>query len=58
MEVVTLLEEKMNVLFNEIQKLRQENQQLSEELELERMAREEVQSRIHTLLEKIQTEIE
>lgn len=58
MELVAKLEERFNVLLNKIAELKEENQRLKEEAEAERQLRRDIESRINTLLEKIQTELE
>ncbi|WP_319541104.1 cell division protein ZapB [uncultured Pseudodesulfovibrio sp.] len=58
MELVTQLEEKFNKLLNKINELKEDNQRLREEVEAERQTRHDIESRIDTLLEKIQNELE
>ncbi|WP_207260750.1 hypothetical protein [Desulfovibrio sp. Huiquan2017] len=58
MELVAKLEERFNVLLNKIAELKEENQRLKEEAEAERRLRHDIESRIDTLLEKIQNELE
>ncbi|WP_199244328.1 hypothetical protein [Pseudodesulfovibrio cashew] len=58
MEIVERLEEKFNGLLNKISELREENQRLKEQVETERQTRRDIESRIDTLLEKIQDELE
>jgi len=58
MELVAKLEERFNGLLNKIAELKEENQRLKEEAEAERRLRTEIESRIDTLLEKIETELE
>lgn len=58
MELVTQLEERFNLLLNKINELKEENQRLKEEVEAERHTRRDIESRIDTLLEKIQNELE
>jgi cell division protein ZapB len=58
MELVAKLEERFNGLLNKVAELKEENQRLKEEAEAERRLRTEIESRIDTLLEKIETELE
>ena len=58
MELVAQLEERFNLLLNKISELKEENQRLREEIETERQTRRDIESRIDTLLEKIQNELE
>jgi len=58
MELVAKLEERFNVLLNKIAALKEENQRLKEEVEAERRLRTDIETRIDTLLEKIQDELE
>ena len=58
MELVAQLEERFDRLLNKITELRDENQRLREEVESERQTRRDIESRIDTLLEKIQNELE
>ncbi|MGE4194454.1 MAG: hypothetical protein AB7E51_13770 [Pseudodesulfovibrio sp.] len=58
MELVAQLEERFNRLLNKIAELKEENQRLREEVEAERRLRSDIESRIDTLLEKIQNELE
>lgn len=58
MELVSRLEEKFNGLLNKIRELKVENQRLREEVEAERETRRDIESRIDSLLEKIQNELE
>ena len=58
MELVAQLEERFNLLLNKINQLKDENQRLREEVEAERQTRRDIESRIDTLLEKIQNELE
>ena len=58
MELVAQLEERFNMLLNKITVLKEENQRLREEIETERQTRRDIESRIDTLLEKIQNELE
>ena len=58
MEIVAQLEERFNKLINKISDLKEENQRLREEVEAERDTRRDIESRIDTLLEKIQKELE
>ncbi|BDQ34567.1 hypothetical protein [Pseudodesulfovibrio portus] len=58
MELVAQLEERFNLLLNKINQLKEENQRLREEVEAERQTRRDIESRIDTLLEKIQNELE
>ena len=58
MELVTQLEERFNMLLNKINVLKEENQRLKGEVEAERQTRKDIESRIDTLLEKIQNELE
>ena len=58
MELVAQLEERFNTLLNKISELKEENQRLREEIETERQTRRDIESRIDTLLEKIQNELE
>ena len=58
MELVAQLEERFAALLNKISELKVENQRLREEVEAERQTRRDIESRIDTLLEKIQNELE
>ncbi len=58
MELVSQLEERFNELLNKIQGLKEENQHLREEVEAEKETRRDIESRIDTLLGKIQNELE
>ncbi|XXJ18321.1 hypothetical protein ACR42D_01940 [Desulfovibrio caledoniensis] len=58
MELVAKLEERFNGLLNKIAELKEENERLREEAEAERRLRTDIESRIDTLLEKIETELE
>ncbi|WFS62930.1 hypothetical protein LF599_01845 [Pseudodesulfovibrio thermohalotolerans] len=58
MELVAKLEERFNVLLNKIAELKEENQLLKEEAEAERRLRNDIESRIDALLEKVQNELE
>ena len=58
MELVAQLEERFNRLLNKINDLKEENQRLREEVESEKQTRRDIESRIDTLLEKIQNELE
>ncbi|WP_272699107.1 hypothetical protein [Desulfovibrio sp. Fe33] len=58
MELVAKLEERFNVLLNKIAELKEENQRLKEEAEAERRLRNDIESRIDALLEKVQNELE
>lgn len=58
MELVAQLEERFNRLLNKITELKDENQRLREEVESEKQTRRDIESRIDTLLEKIQNELE
>lgn len=58
MELVAQLEERFNALLNKISGLKEENQRLREEIEAEKQTRRDIESRINTLLEKIQNELE
>ena len=58
MELVAQLEERFAALLNKISELKEENQRLREEVEAERQTRRDIESRIDTLLEKIQNELE
>jgi cell division protein ZapB len=58
MELVAKLEERFNGLLNKIAELKEENQRLKEEAEAERRLRTDIESRIDTLLEKIENELE
>jgi cell division protein ZapB len=58
MEIVAQLEERFDKLMNKISELKEENQRLREEVEAERDTRRDIESRIDTLLEKIQKELE
>ncbi|QJB56390.1 hypothetical protein [Pseudodesulfovibrio sp. zrk46] len=58
MEIVDQLEERFGKLLNKIIDLKDENQRLREEVEAERDKRRDIESRIDTLLEKIQNELE
>ncbi len=58
MELVAQLEERFNLLLNKISQLKEENQRLREEVEAEKQTRRDIESRIDTLLEKIQNELD
>ncbi|WP_319582335.1 hypothetical protein [uncultured Pseudodesulfovibrio sp.] len=58
MELVAKLEERFNGLLNKVAELKEENQRLKDEVETERLLRDEIESRINSLLEKIETELE
>ena len=58
MEIVDRLEERFNGLLNKISELKQENQSLREQVEAEKQTRRDIESRIDTLLDKIQNELE
>ena len=58
MELVAQLEERFSKLLNKINELKDENQLLREEVEAEKQTRHDIESRIDTLLEKIQNELE
>ena len=58
MELVAKLEERFNELLNKVAELKEENQRLKEEAEAERRLRTDIESRIDTLLVKIETELE
>lgn len=58
MELVAQLEDRFNKLLNKISQLKEENQRLREEVEAEKQTRRDIESRIDTLLEKIQNELE
>jgi len=58
MEIVAQLEERFGKLLNKINDLKEENQRLREEVEAEQNKRRDIESRIDTLLEKIQNELE
>jgi len=58
MELVAQLEERFSKLLNKINELKEDNQRLREEVETERQTRHDIESRIDTLLEKIQNELE
>lgn len=58
MEIVDRLEEKFNGLINKISELKEENQRLREQVEAETGKRRDIESRIDTLLDKIQNELE
>ena len=58
MEIVAQLEDRFNKLLNKISELKEENQRLREEVEAEKETRRDIESRIDTLLGKIQNELE
>lgn len=58
MEIVTRLEERFNELLHKIQGLKEENQRLRQEVEAEKQLRRDIESRIDSLVEKIQNELE
>jgi len=58
MEIVDRLEEKFNGLLNKINELKEENQRLKEQVESEKQTRRDIESRIDTLLDKVQSELE
>lgn len=58
MEIVARLEERFNELLNKIGELKEENQRLRTEVEAEKETRRDIESRIDTLLGKIQNELE
>ncbi|NDV20080.1 cell division protein ZapB [Pseudodesulfovibrio sp. JC047] len=57
MELVAQLEEKFDKLLSEINDLKEYNQLLREEVETEKQTRQDIESRIDTLLGKIQNEL-
>jgi cell division protein ZapB len=57
MEIVDRLEERFNELLNKIGELKEENQRLTEQVEAEKQTKRDIESRIDTLLEKIQNEL-
>lgn len=58
MEMVDRLEKKFSELLNKISELKEENQHLREQVEAERQTKRDIESRIDTLLDKIQNELE
>ncbi|SOB58411.1 conserved protein of unknown function [Pseudodesulfovibrio profundus] len=58
MEIVDRLEEKFNGLLHKINELKEENQRLKEQVESEKQTRRDIESRIDTLLDKVQSELE
>ncbi len=58
MELMSQLEERFNKLLNKIEGLKEENQRLREEVEAEKELRHDIETRIDTLLGKIQNELE
>ncbi|WP_187170531.1 hypothetical protein [Salidesulfovibrio onnuriiensis] len=58
MDMVTRLEEKFDQLLKKIDELKNENQHLKEELELERGSRGEAMERLEALLQRIEGELE
>lgn len=58
MEIVAQLEDRFNELLNKINALKEENQRLREDVEAEKQVRRDIESRIDTLLGKIQNELE
>jgi len=58
MELVSQLEERFNELLNKIHELKDQNQRLKAEVEAEQEKRRDIESRIDTLLGKIQNELE
>lgn len=58
MKIVDQLEERFEELLNKINELKEENQRLRGEVEAEGNKRRDIESRIDTLLEKIQSELE
>lgn len=58
MELVIELEERFNKLLNKINELKEENQLLKGEIETEKEIRCDIESRINTLLGKIQNELD
>lgn len=58
MDMVTRLEEKFDQLMKKIDDLKNENQHLKEELELERGSRGEAMERLEALLQRIEGELE
>lgn len=58
MELIARLEERFDTMLNKIKQLEEENQFLLEELEQEKNKREEVRSRIESLLGKVETDLE
>jgi len=58
MEMVDRLEKKFSELLYKISELKEENQRLREQVEAEQNTRRDIESRIDTLLDKIQNELE
>jgi len=58
MEIVDRLEGRFNELLNKISELKEENQRLTEQVEAEKQTKRDIESRIDTLLEKVQNELE
>jgi cell division protein ZapB len=58
MELVIELEERFNKLLNKINELKEENQLLRGEVEAEKEMRRDIETRINTLLDKIQNELD
>lgn len=58
MEIVDRLEERFNELLHKISVLKEENERLKGEVEAEKQVRRDIESRIDTLLGKIQNELE
>lgn len=58
MEIVDRLEEKFNGLLHKINELKEENQRLKEQVESEKQTRRDIEARIDTLLDKVQSELE
>lgn len=58
MDMVSRLEEKFDQLIKKIDELKDENQRLKEELELERGSRGEAKERLEALLSRIEGELE
>ncbi len=56
--MVDRLEKKFSELLNKISELKEENQHLREQVEAERQTKRDIESRIDTLLDKIQNELE
>ncbi len=54
MEVLELLEKKIDFLLDKIEKLAQENKRLKDELEKEKRIKEDVLKRVDNLLQKME----
>ncbi len=54
MEVLELLEKKIDVLLERVKRLEEENKRLKEEIDKEKMIKEDVLKRVDNLLQKME----